>query len=40
MVRHGAAAVFDAREVLDVKIASEHGGTMKMNLQRTKGAET
>lgn len=40
MVRHGAAAVFHAREALDVKTASEHGRTMQMNLQRTKEAET
>lgn len=31
-MRHGAAAVFHAREMLDVKIASEQGRTMKMNL--------
>lgn len=31
-VIHGAVAAFHATEVLDVKIASEHGRTMKMNL--------
>ena len=31
-MRRGAAAVFHAGEVLDVKTASEHGRTMKMNL--------